>query len=388
VITLSRSGACAGCLRRAFLIGYLAPSIAGLLDRPGRRTAGLLSLGEEELIAAIAGRRAPAARRFVDEFDAEAAARQLQEASVGVVCRHGAAYPSVLAELPDPPAALFFTGRERRLCDLLREPLVTVVGTRGASPYAREVAHALGRGLGAAGVTVVSGLALGVDAAAHRGCLDAGGGPLAVLAGGVDVPYPRANGGLYRRVRERGALVSELPPGLRPFRWGFPARNRIMAGLSAVTVVVEAADPSGSLITAAFAEQLGRTVGAVPGRVTARGSEGSNRLLREGAAVIRDPADVIDELFGAGGTSAPADRIRDAARIARPRREAGSGPLEPSLRRVLEAVEAGEDVGVIGRAAGMTAGQVRAALGRLESLDLVRRTGLASYERTAMRGVQ
>ena len=171
------------------------------------------------------------------------------------------------------------------------------------------MAYELGRGLGAAGVTVVSGLALGIDAAAHRGCLDAGGPAIGVLAGGPDVPYPRSNAGLYERLRRDGIVVSELPPGVRPFRWTFPARNRIMAGLSAATVVVEAADPSGL----ADHERLRRSRWAgpwrrCPGRATARLAAGANRLLKDGALVVTSAEDVLDELFGVGNRPDPPAR--------------------------------------------------------------------------------
>jgi DNA processing protein len=369
--TSATDRACAECLRRSYLIAYLAPRIAGLLARRDGGSPGLLALDEERLIEAVAGRRGDGARRLVGEFCGASAQRALECAGVRALCRHGRAYPEPLRQLVDPPAALFFTGPADRLARLTREPVVAVVGARRASGYGEEVAYELGRGLGAAGVTVVSGLALGIDAAAHRGCLDAGGGALAVLAGGTDVPYPRANRALYERVLQRGTLVSELPPGQRPFRWSFPARNRVMAGLSAMTVVVEAADPSGSLITAAYAADLGRTVGAVPGPVTARRSAGSNRLLRDGAPVIRGAGDVLDELFGVGaGAAVPA-----------PPRAADQ--LSPRLREVLDAVEAGQGLEAIAHGAGLTAAELRRVLGQLESLRLVRRSGLAGYERTA-----
>src|SRR5207248_9480300 len=165
---------------------------------------------------------------------------------------HSSSYPVLLEELSDAPAVLFTTATLERLVALASEPTVAIVGARRCSGYAREVAYELGRSLGAAGVTVASGLALGVDAEAHRGAVSARGGAIAVLAGGPDVPYPRTNRSLYERVRRGGAVVSELPPGTRPFRWGFPARNRIMAGLARITVIVEAAERSGSLITAEF----------------------------------------------------------------------------------------------------------------------------------------
>ena len=179
-------------------------------------------------------------------------------------------------------------------------PPVALVGSRKASPHAIEMARELGRGLAAAGVTVVSGLALGVDASAHVGALEGRGTPVAVLGGGPDVVYPRANAALHERIAVKGVLMSELPPGQRPFRWSFPARNRIMAGLCDATVVVEAAEGSGSLITTEFAEDLGRIVGAVPGPALWARARGSNALLRSGAAVITRTEDVLDELYGVG----------------------------------------------------------------------------------------
>ena len=182
---------------------------------------------------------------------------------------------------------------------------MTVVGTRRASPYGTEVAYALGRGLGAAGVPVISGLALGIDGTAHRGCLDGGGVPVAVVASGPDVVYPRRHRSLHERVRAEGLVLSELPPGTEPYRWSFPARNRIMAGLARVTLVVEAADPSGSLITAEFAKDLGRCVAAVPGRITSSVARGTNNLLKDGATPISGTEDVLDELFGVGVRRVP-----------------------------------------------------------------------------------
>jgi DNA processing protein len=207
-----------------------------------------------------------------------------------------------------------------------------------------------------------------------------------VLACGANVPYPRSHAGLYRRVRSRGAVVSELPPGVAPMRWSFPARNRIMAALGRATVVVEAGEPSGSLITASFAESLGRGVCAVPGRVTSPRAAGSNRLLRDGASVIRGAEDVLDELFGVGGGGASEQAAQEAAR--RQALAAGAAASPPTdlagpLRRVLDAVEAGHRLEAIGRQAGLPPGDVRAALGRLELLGLVTRDGLGLYERAA-----
>lgn len=348
-----------------------------MLGRPNRRAAGLLALEEHELIAAVGGHGAAGASAFVDTFDHRVALDALSRAGVGAVCGHSGAYPSSLTTLDDPPAVLYCAGRADRFEDLTAGPAATVIGARRASPYALEVSYELGRGLGAAGVSVVSGLALGVDAAAHRGALDAGGKTIAVLASGVDVPYPRTNRALLDRLRGHGLVLSELPPGQRALKWSFPARNRIMAGLSSITVIVEAAEGSGSLITASFAQELGRDVAAVPGRVTSRMAAGTNRLLREGAPVIRGPEDLLDEIFG------PGEGAARAGGEARPPSVAPAlATLEPGVRSVLDAVEAGEGAEAIGAARGLSAGDVRAALGRLELLGLIHRDALGGYERT------
>jgi DNA processing protein len=270
---------------------------------------------------------------------------------------------------------LWVRGSADRFAELLDGPAVTIVGSRRASAYGLEVAEELGRGLSAAGVTVVSGMALGIDGAAHRGALRS---PeprtIAFLGSGADVPYPRAHRRLYREIAETGAVVSEVSPGRRPFRWTFPARNRLMAAVSAVTVVVEAGNPSGSLITAKFALDLQRTVGAVPGRVTAASAAGTNHLLRDGASVIRHAGDVLDELFGVGGV----DRLASAA-------EPPLDWLPDRDRRVLEAIEAGVGSGAIAESAGVPPGEVRAAFGALEAAGLIVPTGIGSYERRATR---
>jgi DNA processing protein len=369
-MTPSGPDTCDSCLRRAFLIGRLAPRIAGLLERPRARVAGLLALSEADLLEAVAGRHA---ERILDEFDnldLHAERERLADRRVVAFCRHSQAYPPQLLELGDPPAVLFALGGLETLDALRHEPAVAIVGTRNPSAYGREVAYSLGRGLGAAGVPVVSGLALGIDATAHRGCLAGSGVPAAVLACGPDVVYPRRHRRLHERVREHGVVLSELPPGTQPFRWSFPARNRIMAGLARMTVVVEAADPSGSLITTDFARDLGRSVAAVPGRVTSRVARGTNGLLRDGAVPITGAEDVLDELFGAGMRAVPSE---EAAR-----RE----PDDPRLARVLEVAERMRSVGAIAAEANLDSAETRAALGRLETEGWLVRRDLGGWERT------
>jgi DNA processing protein len=361
--------ACDVCLRRAFLLAHLAPRIAGLLGREDRRATGLLALPEDELLAAAAGRRVEQALAYLDALDVDEERSALAAGQIVAICGHAAAYPVLLRELVDPPAVLFGAGRPEVLRQLADEPAVTIVGTRRASPYGTEVAYALGRGLGASGVPVISGLALGIDGTAHRGCLDGGGLPAAVVASGPDVVYPRRHRSLHERIRETGIVLSELPPGTEPYRWSFPARNRIMAGLARMTLVVEAADPSGSLITAEFAKDLGRCVAAVPGRITSIVARGTNNLLKDGATPISGTEDVLDELFGVG--------------VRRPPAPSDNAPSDPVLRAILTAAESQDSVQGVADAVGRPISETRAALGRLEVDGYLTRRELGGWERTA-----
>jgi DNA processing protein len=372
---------CHDCLRRAYLIAFLARRIAGLLDRPSRRPRGLLALPDDRLITAVVGPDDEAPRRCVEEFDSDAAREQIERLGCFAACKHAGVYPSPLGDLVDPPAVIFGVGDPQAVRELADRPAATIVGARAASPYGLQMARSLGRALGAAGVPVVSGLALGIDAAAHQGSLDGKGRGVAVLAGGPERPYPRTNRGLYEQLARTGAVISELPPGSRAFKWSFPARNRIMAGLAEVTVLVEAADPSGSLITAEFARDLGRSVGAVPGRATASVSAGTNALIRDGAAVITSAEDLLDELYGAGIRPDPANQPEPATRRRQSRARSQDAPDDPQLRLVLAAVEAGHGVDGVAQAAGIGAGAARAALGALEADGYIARTGLGAYER-------
>jgi DNA processing protein len=217
--------------------------------------------------------------------------------------------PSLLRAIYDPPARLFCRGGDEAVLEL---PMVAVVGARSCSPYGAQVARRLGRELAAAGLVVVSGLARGVDGEAHRGALDAGGLTVAVLGCGVDRDYPASHASLAGRIRERGLVVSEYEPGIEPAPWRFPARNRIIAGLSAATIVVEARERSGALITADFALEEGRDVLAVPGEITSSLSAGSNALLKLGAAPCTSVDDVL-ELFGLSRSDPVAPDVSESA---------------------------------------------------------------------------
>ena len=201
-----------------------------------------------------------------------------------------------LDELPDPPRDKLYA-RGDHIDDALNAPTVAVVGARACSGYGAQVARTLGRDLAAAGVTVVSGLARGIDAEAHRGALDAGGRTVAVLGCGIDRDYPAAHAELARRIAETGGIVSEYEPGVEPAPWRFPARNRIIAALADAVVIVEARSRSGALITVDLAMEIGRPIYAVPGEITSLLSEGTNDLLRHGhAAAITSALDVLAAL--------------------------------------------------------------------------------------------
>jgi DNA processing protein len=254
--------------------------------------------------------------------------------------------PPRLRAIHDPPTRLYLRGNAAP--ELLAQPSVAVVGARACSPYGSQVARMLGRELGGAGIVVVSGLARGVDGEAHRGALDAGGHTVAVLGCGIDRDYPAAHASLAAAIAERSLLVSEYEPGIEPAPWRFPARNRIVAGLAAATIVVEARERSGALITADFALEEGREVFAVPGEITSALSAGTNDLLRLGATPLTSAADVL-ELF-------------DVAPAAR-----GSPELGVHAERVLERLRAGAATAdELARGTGLDIGAVTSALVELE----------------------
>ncbi|NHM19787.1 DNA-processing protein DprA [Tritonibacter mobilis] len=223
-----------------------------------------------------------------DALDAEF--ENAKAANARLLCFGDANYPSLLANIPNPPPALWAIGD----LSLLARPAISIVGARNASSLGRRMAYGLARDLGEAGYLVVSGLARGIDASAHEGAL--GSGTIAVQGGGVDIIYPSENARLATALAEQGLRLSEQPMGLQPQARHFPPRNRIIAGLGLATIVVEAAIKSGSLITARDALDLGRDVMAVPGHPCDGRASGGNLLIRDGATLVRDARDVIDAL--------------------------------------------------------------------------------------------
>ena len=230
-------------------------------------------------------------RAFERRFDERAYLEQLAAGGHRFLPRSAPDFPPLLRAIHDPPPGLFLRGGAE--CEILSRTAVAVVGARACSGYGVSVARSLGRELAAVGLVVVSGLARGIDAEAHRGALEASGATVAVLGCGIDRDYPAAHAELARRVADAGLIVSEYAPGVEPAPWRFPARNRIVAGLSAVTVVVEARERSGALITADLALEEGREVFAVPGEITSSLSAGTNALLKLGAAPLTGAADVL-----------------------------------------------------------------------------------------------
>ena len=290
--------------------------------------------------------------------------------TVWAIRRDEPGYPTALRDLGAvAPELVFGCGDRKAIEEHELEHTVTIVGSRRASSYGLGVAEELGQLLGAAGLVVVSGMARGIDAAAHRGALAGGGTTLAVLGGGADVVYPASKRRLYRDILASGAAISEAPPGQRPDPGAFPKRNRIMAALGAITVVVEAAQPSGSLITARQALGLHREVGAIPGPVTSRVSQGTNGLIVDGAALIRGAQDVLDRLLGVG---------IEAVRRRGP-------PLEPALARVAEAVELGSSTcDAVALALSTSPEQTAVALARLELLGYLRTDAAGRYARSPL----
>lgn len=268
-----------------FLSLLQARAGASVVSRLGDKDpTGVLEMSGEELAgrARLTGRGQKAFEELKECFDPGEILARLEEKGLRAVTLADEDYPERLAEIPDPPPALFVRG------EVPYGPTVSLVGSRKASATGIEAARTLGRALGERGVCVVSGLALGIDAVAHEGALEAAGPTVGVLGCGIDVVYPRSNRSLFERVAQSGAVVSEYYLGEPPLQWRFPARNRIIAGLSDAVVVVEAAERSGALITARHALEAGRDVWAVPGPIGFTECRGSNALLADGAGVLWD----------------------------------------------------------------------------------------------------
>lgn len=277
-------------------------------------------------------------------------------------------YPRILREIPGPPPVLYFRGTLPRQ----DEPTVAIVGTRRATSYGREATTRIASELAAAGVTIVSGLAKGIDGFAHRAAIDVGGRTLAVLASGVDVIYPPEHRQLAERIVTTGAVVSDYPPGTKPDAPNFPARNRIISGLSLATIVVEAPSRSGALITVGFAADQGRDVYAVPGSILSPASEGTNRLLRQGATPLTAAAELLEDL-----------KLGQVA-VAEP--EQMAFPMTDEERAIYALVTAEpQHIDELAYSAGLTISAASALMTMLELKGLVANAGAQHFVATSMR---
>jgi len=299
--------------------------------------------------------------------EAAAAIERAAAAAMTPIAWSDPAYPAALTTIADPPPVLWIRGR----VGALSAPSVAIVGSRAASPYGLSVATRLAGDLAACGLVIVSGLARGVDSAAHRGALADAGVTVAVLGSGVDVIYPPEHAPLARDIERDGAVVSELVPGTPPLPMFFPRRNRIISGLSRAVVVIEASDKSGSLITARCALEQGRDVLAVPGNVLTGRNRGAHGLLRDGAKIVGWADDILEELGVGPGIRPPGD---DDSRGLTPGLTAR---LPPNLDHVLDCLTPGEpcDLDAISERSGLSSPRLLPRLFELELQGLVQRVG-------------
>jgi DNA processing protein len=347
--------ACQECLRHSWLLTRLT----GYLDSRRhdlRRLTRILRMSDLELLGAVGATQGSAIVREYEQFELSAVHL---ESCTAAVCRHDPHFPYALtqAQALSTPSVLYLLGNVESFKSMFSEPAVAIVGVRKATDYGIELARSLARDLTGAGVPVVSGLAEGIAAAAHLGALDAGGPTLTVMPGGVDVCYPVTKRALYGALQASGCAVSELPCEFRIRRWCYAARNRVVTGLARLVVVVEAERNIGDLMVANFARTLGKTVAAIPGRVTSPTSRGTHALLSSGARLVEGAQDVLDLLYGYGVKRVPPP-----------------GPkLDARLQKIVEKVGAGYDTLAKLAALGIESQEALMALTELELMGLVTR---------------
>jgi DNA processing protein len=288
--------------------------------------------------------------------------KRAEDAGTQLLCVEDQAYPTLLQQIPQPPPLIYVRGA----LTPADEWSLAVVGTRSPTTYGKEAARRVVGDLAGAGISIVSGLALGVDAIAHGAALEVGGRTIAVLGSGVDLPYPERNRRLAAQIVEQGALISEFPLGTLPVPTNFPARNRLISGLAQGTLVVEAGARSGALITVQFALEQGRDVFAIPGQIFSRASEGTNRLIRDGAGLVTQAGDVLDALNWTKATA------QQEVKLALP-----DDPTEAALLALISYNP--QHIDELSRAAGLPTPSASAALAMLELKGLVRQASAMQY---------
>lgn len=338
-------------------------TLAALLERFDSADAVLS--GSPSELAEVPGVGVAIGRRLRSSESRELAQQVIQQcacAGISILRPHSPQFPRLLRELPDPPSVLYVRG-QLRPCDGLA---LAIVGTRGASNYGRAQAERFARQLARAGLTIVSGLARGIDAGAHRGAIDAQGRTIAVLSSGVHEIYPPQHADLAEQIIEHGALISEMPPYTKPKKGMFPQRNRLISGMSLGTLVVEAAERSGALITARHAGEQGREVFAMPGMVTSPAARGCHALIRDGAYLVQDPEDILDQLGPLVETVqiTPDTTVRHPAQL----------QLNDQETAVLNAIALEPtDINLVVTTSGLPVARVLSTLSVLEMRHLIRR---------------
>ncbi|HIJ64450.1 MAG TPA: DNA-protecting protein DprA [Candidatus Hydrogenedentes bacterium] len=345
-----------------------------------RTAENVLNASRGTLSEVVGEKLAERIAQYADVVDVDAQQRRMADYDVALVTLEDPEYPVRLAEIYDPPLALFVRGE-------LREEdahCVSIVGTRRPTPYGVRMAEKFGRELAARGITVVSGMAAGIDAAAHRGALENGGRTIAVLGNGVDIVYPAQNAELMHQIIQHGCVISQFPMGVKPSKGHFPYRNRIISGLALGTLIVEAPPQSGALITARQAAEQGREVFAVPGQVGVANSQGPHSLIRDGAKLVETVEDIIVELeLPAECRQAPRaveappepERAETAAVPAAPKTLArrGAQPADKREKDVLSVLSPdGSFVDEIAMACRISVSEALSALTLLELKGLVR----------------
>lgn len=365
------------------LVPGLGPKLTrALLDRFGSPAAALNgSVAELESIEYVGSILAERFAKAFHTVDVNAEWALVEKHGVRVVPYGEPGYPARLTTISDPPLLLYLRGE---LPD--HGNAVAIVGSRACSGYGKRITERLAAGLAAAGWTVVSGLARGIDGVAHRATLDAGGKTLAVLAGGLSKIYPLEHTDLAEQITKQGAILSETPMTVAPQRGMFPARNRIVSGLCRAVVIVEANVTSGALITAEHAAEQGREVFVVPGNVDSDSSAGCLSLIRKGARLIRSVDDILDDLRGIAPPDPPAPRTTSA-----PKGESPISPqpaatpvgLDANQQRIWDALDVPRHADELARELGLLAGELAGVLMKLELRKVIRRLPGNQFERRA-----
>ena len=342
-------------------VPYIGPARTERLLQTFGSLSKAWSAPREALRVALEPRSLSALLAAQSRIDPAGELERLTRAGISVVHPGHPSYPRLLAEISGRPSILYVRGALAPADNAS----VAIVGTRRATPYGRQVAERIATELAQAGITVVSGLARGVDAAAHRAALEAGGRTIAVLGSGPDVIYPAEHRRLAEQILESGAILSELPLGAKPDAQNFPARNRIVSGMTLGTLIVEAPSRSGALITASFAADQGREVFVIPGSVFAPSAEGTNALLRDGARLVRDGADILEDLdLGGSGPVVTQSRMS----------------LDDDERKLLAALgKEARHIDELAEEAELPAGAVSALMLTMELKGLVRNHGAQYY---------